>query len=105
MHSISGRCGSSLPTRCSSPSASSTSCTRYSPFYLTLSSISDYILSLQIIFADPMFFTLGFNYELQAELLYQRGLLQEHMQVSSVCVLYFYLLGAQARGPIRFNIC
>jgi hypothetical protein len=34
-----------------------------------------------IIFADPMFFTLGFSYELQAELLYQARLLQEHMQV------------------------
>jgi len=37
-----------------------------------------------IIFADPMFFTLGFSYELQAELLFQARLLQEHMQVPVV---------------------
>ena len=37
-----------------------------------------------IIFADPMFFTLGFSYELQAELLYQARQLQEHMQVPVV---------------------
>jgi len=37
-----------------------------------------------VIFADPMFFTLGFSYELQAELLYQARALQEHMGVPVV---------------------